>query len=133
MFEACTNLDDADTIEGGDFERSISLGALLWIETALAIMIIATAYHVTVARKEKSMRATTAQLDDLLLEHIECLHAQWHICLINFTISELSVVVATPSINLSLRDLVSADNIWAANCGREISTTRDLLNLVTFE
>ena len=103
MLLASADLRDADPIEGCNFERCIGLCAFLGIKTALTLMIISATNHISVTRQEDSVRSSAANLNNLLLKHIEGLQPQRQVGLDAVSVSELAVLVVTPAVYLSLR------------------------------
>ena len=75
MLITSTDLSDTDTVKSRDFKGRISLRALHWIETALAVMVVAAANHVTFTRKEQRVGATAAHLNDFFIQYIESLQS----------------------------------------------------------
>ena len=75
MLEASTYLSHTDTVKCRNFKGSICLWALHWIETALAVMVVAAANHVTFTRKEQRVGATAAHLNDFFIQYIESLQS----------------------------------------------------------
>ena len=71
MLITSTDLSDTDTVKSRDFKGRISLRALHWIETALAVMVIATADHIALAREEQRVGASAAHLDNFFIQHVK--------------------------------------------------------------
>ena len=101
MLKACTNLCDAYTIKRSNFERGVSLRAFIRVKSTLAMMIITTADNVSIRCEIQDMRASTADLDNFLIKHIECINSQRQVSFLESIVSKLSLLVSAPRINLS--------------------------------
>ena len=106
MLIASAYLGNRDSVKRCNFEWCVGLSTLFRVESTLTVMVVSTTDNVLLTRQEQSVGASTTDLDDLLFKDIEGLVSDRLAHYRAVSISQLSVLIVTPSVDFSLLNLL---------------------------
>ena len=125
MSIASADLADLSAVKSRHFEWSWGLGALIRVETTLAIEVVSTTDHVSIRSEEERVREATAQLGDLLIKDIKGLNPDRDIGLPDVFKTKLAILIGAPTVDMSVL-LLHLWHLWLHYHHGEVTATRDL-------